>query len=126
MISRSLAGENLSPITAEAHDFLRAGGLLHASFKGLDRPAQLVRGKMAVPLGHGQRSMAHKLLRTIEKGKIADILIVKGNPVENIKDVKNVYMVFQNGNVIVKEKMLLFPTTYISEPIQPISNDGKA
>lgn len=34
---------------------------------------------------------------TLESGKLADILIVQGNPVENISDIRNVKLVFKNG-----------------------------
>ncbi|YAR64195.1 amidohydrolase family protein [Bacillus cytotoxicus] len=37
------------------------------------------------------------LTGTLEKGKWADILIVEGNPLENILDLKNVKQVFKAG-----------------------------
>ncbi|WP_338450063.1 DPP IV N-terminal domain-containing protein [Niallia oryzisoli] len=38
-------------------------------------------------------------LGTIEEGKIADLVFVKGNPLENIKDTVNVQMVMKDGKV---------------------------
>ena len=47
-----------------------------------------------------------KNLGTIEEGKIADIIAVKGNPLENIKNMENVVFVMKNGiiykNLITK------------------------
>ena len=62
---------------------------------------------------------------TLEAGKLADLLILRGNPLENIKDVRKVNMVFLDGQMVVKDGMLLFPDSYISEPIQSIYNDGR-
>jgi imidazolonepropionase-like amidohydrolase len=42
-------------------------------------------------------------LGTIEVGKIADILIVKKNPLQNLNALKQVYMVIHNGEIIQKE-----------------------
>ena len=38
-------------------------------------------------------------LGTIESGKIADLLFVKGNPLQDIKDTVNVQMVMKDGKV---------------------------
>jgi imidazolonepropionase-like amidohydrolase len=37
---------------------------------------------------------------SVEKGKVADLVIVRGNPLENISDTQNVEMVFMNGKVM--------------------------
>jgi imidazolonepropionase-like amidohydrolase len=36
-------------------------------------------------------------LGSIEKGKIADLVLVKGNPLEDIKDTRNIVRVMLNG-----------------------------
>jgi imidazolonepropionase-like amidohydrolase len=36
-------------------------------------------------------------LGSIEKGKIADLVLVKGNPLQNISDARNVMKVMLNG-----------------------------
>ena len=59
---------------------------------------------------------------TIEPGKTADLLIIKGNPVEDIRAVKNVRMVFQSGELTVKDGLLKFPESYLPEPLQSITN----
>ena len=38
-------------------------------------------------------------LGTIEKGKIADIIAIDGNPLEEIKDIENVVFVMKEGKV---------------------------
>jgi imidazolonepropionase-like amidohydrolase len=37
------------------------------------------------------------MLGTVEVGKLADLVVVKGNPLENISNVRNVLMVFKDG-----------------------------
>ncbi len=67
---------------------------------------------------------AAKMLRlddkigSIEKGKIADIVILKGNPVEDISAVKKVSMVIQSGRPVVEEGMLIPSRSYKFYPIQ--------
>jgi imidazolonepropionase-like amidohydrolase len=39
-------------------------------------------------------------LGTIEAGKIADIIIVKDNPLEDLESLLNVQMVIHNGEII--------------------------
>ena len=39
-------------------------------------------------------------LGSIEKGKIADMILVKGNPLKNIRDARNIVKVMLNGNWI--------------------------
>lgn len=46
-------------LVAEAHDLLVSVlDRVHADFESLDRSAQLIRGKVAVALGHRQRACA--------------------------------------------------------------------
>jgi imidazolonepropionase-like amidohydrolase len=40
-------------------------------------------------------------LGTIEPGKIADIIIVKDNPLEDLESLLNVQMVIHNGEIIM-------------------------
>ena len=40
-------------------------------------------------------------LGSIEKGKIADLVLVKGNPLKNIKDARNIVKVMLNGNWVL-------------------------
>ena len=37
---------------------------------------------------------------TVEKGKIADLLIVEGNPAENISHTRNIAWIIQQGRVV--------------------------
>lgn len=46
-----------------------------------------------------------KTLGTITKGKIADIVVIDGNPLKDIKELRKVIMVIQNG-VVVKNNLI--------------------
>jgi imidazolonepropionase-like amidohydrolase len=40
-----------------------------------------------------------KIIGTVEPGKIADLVLIKGKPFENIKDLKNVHLVLKEGKI---------------------------
>jgi len=46
-----------------------------------------------------------KILGTIERDKLADILIVEGNPLEDIKNTQNIFLVIKNGAIFDREKL---------------------
>ncbi len=43
-------------------------------------------------------------LGTVEKGKIADLIVVKDNPLEDINNLRTLQMVFQNGHLVVDKR----------------------
>ncbi len=45
-----------------------------------------------------------KIIGTVEPGKIADVLVVKGNPLDDLRVLTNVVMVIHNGVIIRQEK----------------------
>lgn len=45
-------------------------------------------------------------LGTIEEGKLADLAFVKGNPLENIEDAKNVEKVMKNGDLYTVDEIM--------------------
>lgn len=59
---------------------------------------------------------------TIEAGKRVDLLVVSGDPAANISNIKNTKMVFQDGELVVQDGLLVFPRQYLPEPMQAISN----
>ncbi len=46
-------------------------------------------------------------LGTIEVGKLADIIVIDGNPDENLNDLKNVEMVIRDGYVVVRDGIIV-------------------
>lgn len=67
---------------------------------------------------------AAKMLRlddqigAIEPGKIADIIVVKGDPLKDIAVMSDIKMVMQNGTIVVEEGRLTPTTSYKFYPIQ--------
>ena len=48
-------------------------------------------------------------LGTLEPGKLADVLVVRGNPEENLRDLENVNVVIRDGHVVVDDGRLFVP-----------------
>jgi imidazolonepropionase-like amidohydrolase len=63
-------------------------------------PAEVLRAatiNAAEILGQQER------LGTISKGKLADILVIEGNPLEDIRNTQNIFMVIKNGHILDRE-----------------------
>ena len=59
---------------------------------------------------------------TIEAGKVADLLLVRGNPAERISDTKNVVTVIQRGRVVDRRRLKYDPATepdFHPSPLRP-------
>ncbi|CAN5771032.1 amidohydrolase family protein [soil metagenome] len=50
--------------------------------------------------------LGEESLGTIQPGKIADLLIIKGNPLEDIKQTRNIELVMKAGRLIDRENLL--------------------
>lgn len=48
-------------------------------------------------------------LGTLEPGKLADVLVVEGNPVENLRNLENVRIVIRDGYLVVRDGRLYIP-----------------
>jgi imidazolonepropionase-like amidohydrolase len=55
-------------------------------------------------------------LGTIEKGKIADLVILNQNPLVDIQNLRKIYMIIKEGKVVDREKLFL---KKILSPAQP-------
>lgn len=44
---------------------------------------------------------------TLEEGKLADILVIEGNPLEDLGNLRNVHLVFLDGELVVKDRRVL-------------------
>jgi Tol biopolymer transport system component/imidazolonepropionase-like amidohydrolase len=66
-------------------------------------PAEAIRSATAVPaeaMGYGAQ------LGTIEAGKLADLVVVEGNPLQNIGDIRRTRLTVKDGVVYEVEKLL--------------------
>ncbi|MFN2530901.1 MAG: amidohydrolase family protein [Pyrinomonadaceae bacterium] len=50
--------------------------------------------------------LGEQSLGTIEQGKIADLVIINGNPLEDIRNTRNIEMVIKEGRVVNRENLL--------------------
>lgn len=48
-------------------------------------------------------------LGTLEPGKLADVLVVEGDPEENLRDLENVHIVVRDGHIVVRDGRLYIP-----------------
>jgi hypothetical protein len=48
-------------------------------------------------------------LGTLEPGKLADVLVVRGDPDENLRDLENVNIVIRDGYIVVDEGRIFVP-----------------
>jgi imidazolonepropionase-like amidohydrolase len=65
-------------------------------------PAEVIKAATANAaeiLGQGDK------LGTIMGGKLADILVVEGNPLQNIRNTQNIVMVIKNGKILDREEL---------------------
>lgn len=65
-------------------------------------PAQVLQGASKTAAEY----LGEESLGTIQQGKIADLVIVNGNPLEDIKHTRNIELVMKAGRVIDREKLL--------------------
>jgi hypothetical protein len=59
-----------------------------------------------VTINSAKLSHADHELGTVEKGKIADLIMIRGNPLEDVANVMNVEMVMKNGVIYTQEDIL--------------------
>jgi tetratricopeptide (TPR) repeat protein len=65
-------------------------------------PAEAI--KAATTNAAGILGKADKL-GTISEGMLADILVVEGNPLENIQNTQNIFLVIKNGQILDREEL---------------------
>ncbi len=79
-------------------------------------PAEVIQAATANAagiLGKGDK------LGTISKGMLADILVVEGNPLENIQNTQNIFLVIKNGQVLDREELARTINPPENIPAQP-------
>jgi len=68
---------------------------------GIPIPAVLVAATKTAAEYLGEKSLG-----TIEKGKTADLIIVNGNPLVDIKETRNIELVIKDGSIVDRRKLL--------------------
>ena len=104
-----------------ADDFRNGALILAGTDSPLDIPATSLHLNLRGQVKYGMKpwqaletatSMAARAwhvnsdLGTLEPGKLADLIIVSGDPLENIQDAANVQYVMKNGNLLSVEEIL--------------------
>ncbi len=63
-------------------------------------------------------------LGTLEPGKLADVLVVDGDPEENLRDLENVQIVIRDGHIVVRDGRVYIPRHVpVPEPTPRESSD---
>jgi imidazolonepropionase-like amidohydrolase len=78
------------------HTNLRAAGLVMSAHQALQ----------TVTINSARVAYADKDLGSIETGKLADLVAVRGNPLEDLKAAANTEFVIKNGNVYTQAQIL--------------------
>lgn len=78
------------------HVGLRAGALVYSNVQALQN----------VTINAARMAFVDKDLGTVEVGKLADLTMVRGNPVQDVKNAANVEIVVKNGNVYTLAQIL--------------------
>ena len=104
-----------------AYDFTHGGLILAGTDSPLDIPATSLHLNLRAQVKYGLQpwqaletatSMAARAwhlsadLGTLEKGKVADLIMVSGDPLKDIKDAANVRYVMKNGNLMSVQQIL--------------------
>ena len=88
-----------SPLVAPGialHTNLRAGAMAYSNFQALQN----------VTINAAKMSFVDKDLGTIEVGKLADLAMVKGNPLDNLQAAADVRIVMKNGVAMTLDEIL--------------------
>jgi len=55
-------------------------------------------------------------LGTLEKGKVADLVILNENPIEDIRNLRNIFMIIKGGKLVDRDKLPLKRILYPAQP----------
>ena len=94
-IGRALAEAVAAPGIA-LHLNLRAAGMVMSNHQALQ----------TVTINSARYAKVEKDLGSIEAGKLADLVAVRGNPLEDLTAAANVELVLKNGNVFTQAQIL--------------------
>jgi imidazolonepropionase-like amidohydrolase len=64
---------------------------------------------------NGAKALPHRMgdsLGTIERGKIADVVMLDADPLQDIKNIRKIRMVIKDGVIIDRDKLPTNPIIY--------------
>ena len=107
---KTLTEQGALLVTGTDSPFVPYGAGLHAEFRLFDRAgisaADIIR---QATINAAQAAGVANELGTVEVGKLADLVVLDGDPLADIRDLDNVVMTIKNGRRYTLEQLLALP-----------------
>ena len=83
---------------------VRAGAGLHRELQLFTQSGLSPRTALRAATSEAAKDLRTERIGAIAPGRIADLLVLKGDPLRRIEDIRNVIMVFREGRIVVDRR----------------------